>query len=126
MNKLKIEVKVSLPSGANVVLTEKQTKEVTEAVTQIVFTDTEPEQKRTYTKRVRNNNKTWSEEEIAALHEVLENPPTTHKELTRTYKRLANQFGRTRNAVYQKIYELRSATQTRHIPVTRIPITRNI
>lgn len=124
MQNVKVEVKVSLPSGSAVSLTENQTTAVSSFVTNMLFEA--PERvKRTYRKKTSYSR--WTPEEDALLLPLL---TLKAREKKAYYKQVRKQTNRAQASIYSRVHALRKqlhASQSRPLinpQVThRIPVT---
>ena len=90
---MNIKIEVKLESGATVVLTEAQLKQVVTYIEELIHV--KPTRK--YTKRTVNKHKRWTLAEEEEIKEITLN--TKRGERSRAYRHLAVKFGRTKHAV---------------------------
>jgi hypothetical protein len=103
MQDLKIEVKVSLPSGASVGLTDTQHNKIKSFVSSILFT--EPEKtKRAYTRKPKY--KVWTKEEDNLLIPLL--TITDAQERTKYYKKIKRELNRNSGSIYSRLHTLKN------------------
>lgn len=109
--KLHINLGVTLASGAEVKLTEKQQKEVDRAVESIVL-NTPQEQPTVKRKKRRRTNSwmPWKVEEDVMVLQLMELCPAGTKGRTTRIKELAKDLGRTVKAVKARIHNLKNNT----------------
>lgn len=103
MQNVKIEIKVSLASGATVGLTENQHNQIVGFVSNLLFIEVE---KRTYSKRkVGGHNRKWSAEEDELLLPLLSMEDGLEKR--KYYKKIQKQIKRGMGSLYSRLHNLK-------------------
>jgi len=101
MQNIKIEVKVSLPSGASVGLTDTQNNQISTFISGLLFGEA-PKEKRAYNRKKKY--RTWTKEEDELLIPVL---TMNEKETRKYYKQIKRQLNRNMDSIYSRVYVLR-------------------
>jgi len=116
MQNIKIEVKVTLPSGASVGLTDGQNTKINSFITELLFGQAE-KVKRTYT-RHKGTKRPWSKEEDELLMPAI--TITSKGEAANFYRKVKPKLRRTSIAICNRVYHLRNVNK-QHL--TNVPVT---
>jgi hypothetical protein len=116
MQNIKVEVKVTLASGASVGLTDGQNTKINSFITDLLFGQAE-KVKRNYVRR-KGTKRHWTPEEDELLIPVLS--MRTRGEVQKYYKKIKPQLRRTSTALSNRVYTLRQANAAQSI---KVPVT---
>lgn len=117
MEKVNVEVKVTLVSGASIGLTANQYNQINNFVSSILFTE-KVQEKKTYTKK--SGLRRWTPEEDALLLPLLS--MTDKKDKMKYYRKIAGQLRRDKASMYTRLFKLKKQNPTNSQPISEIPV----